>query len=100
MVRPRPPRKSNGVPYCVTSGRTGAGSEIVNDGGEKHVKKAAANLAPSVRSRSARQLHLRNRLAAKGTLLQARRHLLAAIGAPLHVHSRLSKSAHCAPGIL
>jgi hypothetical protein len=45
-----------------------AGSEIVNDAGEKHVKKAAANLVLPVRAGAAGQLHLGNRLAAKGAL--------------------------------
>jgi len=45
-----------------------AGSEIVNDAGQKHVKKSAANLVLPVRTVAAGQLHLRNRFAAKGAL--------------------------------
>src|SRR5207244_7050079 len=42
--------------------------KIVNHASEEHIKKAATNLFPPVRSRAARQLHLRNGLAAKGAL--------------------------------
>jgi len=55
-----------------------AGGEIMNNDGKKHVQKAAANLVPPVRSNAARQLHLRNRFAAKGALRQMRRNGLAA----------------------
>ena len=42
--------------------------KIVNHASEEYIKKAATNLFPPVRSRAARQLHLRNGLAAKGAL--------------------------------
>ncbi len=73
------------------------GSEIVDHACEKHVQKAAANLVPPVRPLTSRQLHLRNRLAAKGALRQTRRHLLAAKYAAARVPGLFSKSAHTAP---
>jgi hypothetical protein len=45
-----------------------AGSEIVNDASQKHVKEATANLVLAVRAGAAGQLHLRNRFTAKGAL--------------------------------
>src|SRR2546422_3835612 len=69
-----------------------AGSKVMNDTGKKHVKEAAANVLVSVRSGAAAQLYLRNRLAAKGALLQMRRHVLAAIYAAQLIRDR---SCHC-----
>src|SRR6267143_2154625 len=78
-------------------GRAVAASEIVDHTCEKHVKKAAANLVPPVGSTTSRQLHLRNRLAAKGELLQMHRHALAAKYAAARVRGLFSKSAHRPP---
>src|SRR5713226_393783 len=75
--------------------RTGISrGEIVNHTSEKHIKKAAAHLAPPVRPPALRQLHLRNRLAAERALPQVRSHVLAAKHASLHVRGLVSKSAH------
>src|SRR6266852_4655063 len=77
-----------------------ASGEIMNHAGEKHVQKAAANLVAAVRSRAARELHLRNRLAAKGALPQMRRHGLAAKDAADHVRGGFSQSAHAGLNLL
>src|SRR6266850_1786371 len=74
-----------------------AAGKIVNHGCEKYIEKAAANLLPPVRARAARQLHLWNRLAAKGALRQVHRHVLAAKHAAARVPGRFFKSAHAAP---
>jgi hypothetical protein len=76
-----------------------ATGKIMDYGSEKHVKKAAANVAPPVWSRTARQLHLRNRLTAKRALRQSRRHALAAKYAAACLRGLLSKSAHRALNI-
>ena len=69
-----------------------AGSEIVNDTGEKHVKKAAANLVLSVRAAAAGELHGRNGFAAKGALREMRRNVLAAKYTTALIHDW---SCHC-----
>ena len=74
-----------------------AAGEIMNHGSEKHIKKAVADLLPPVWTLAARQLHLRNRLAAKGALRQMPRHVLAAKYAAARVRGRFSKRAHAAP---
>jgi len=50
----------------------------MNNAGEKHIQEPATNLTAAVRSRAARELHLRNRLAAKGALRQMSSNVLAA----------------------
>ena len=74
------------------------GSEIINDGREKHIKKSAANLVPPVGPPALRQLHLWNGFAAKRALRQMRRHVLAAKYAAALVRGLISKSAHPGPG--
>jgi hypothetical protein len=76
-----------------------AASEIMNHRSEKHIKKAAANVLPSVLSGAARQLHLRNGLPAKGTLRHVRPYGLAAKYAAPQVRARFSKSAHATPNV-
>src|ERR1700746_20639 len=65
-----------------------AGCEIVNDTGEKHVEKSAANLIAAIRSRAGRELHLRNCFAAKRTLRQMGRNVLAAEYAAALIRNR------------
>jgi hypothetical protein len=78
-------------------GITVPGSEIMNYTGKKHVKESAANVLPPVRSATAGQLHLGNRLAAKGTLPQMRSHMLAAIYATQLIRDRSCHCTHTAP---
>jgi hypothetical protein len=79
---------------------TVAAREVMNHTREKHVEKSAPDLTTTVGTCATRQLHLRNRLAAKGALLQTRRHVLAAKCAALRVRGLFSKSVHAAARIL
>ena len=54
------------------------GGKIMDDAGEKHVKKSAANLMAAIGSCRARELYLRNCFAAKRALCQMGRNVLAA----------------------
>jgi len=77
-----------------------AAREVMNHTREKHVEKSAPDLTTTVGTCATRQLHLRNRLAAKGALLQTRRHVLAAKYAALRVRGLFSKRVHAIAGIL
>lgn len=68
------------------------GGKIMDDGGEKHVKKSAANLMTAIRSRAGRELNLRNRLAAKRALCQMASNVFAAEYAAALIRNR---SCHC-----
>ena len=77
-----------------------AAREVMNHTREKHVEQSPPDLTATVGTCATRQLHLRNRLAAKGALLQTRRHVLAAKCAALRVRGLFSNSVHAADRIL
>ena len=77
-----------------------AAREVMNHTREKHVEQSPPDLTATVGTCATRQLHLRNRLAAKGALLQTRRHVLAAKYAALRVRGRFSKRVHAIARIL
>src|SRR6266436_5738743 len=70
--------------------RTVSGGEVIHHGPEQHVQQTAAYLLATVGSRTARQLHLRNGLAAKRALGQMRGHVLSAVDASACFHRALS----------
>jgi len=73
-----------------------AGGKIMDDASEKHVKKSAANLMTAIRSRAGRELNLRNRLAAKRTLRQMGRNVLAAEYTAALIRDRSCHRTHAA----
>jgi hypothetical protein len=77
-----------------------AAREVMNHTREKHVEQSAADLTSTVGTCATRQLHLRNRLAAKGALLHMRRHVLTAKYAALLVRGLFSERVHAAARIL
>ena len=77
-----------------------AAREVMNHTREKHVEQSPPDLTATVGTCATRQLHLRNRLAAKGALPQMRRHVLAAKCAALRVRGLFSKRVHAAARIL
>jgi len=82
--------------WNLKNGSAVPASKIMNHSSKQHVKEAAPDLTVSIGHRTATACHLDggNRLAAKGALRQARRYLLAAIGAALRFPGRFSYGAH------
>src|SRR5438477_7055725 len=68
------------------------GGKIMDDAGEKHVKKSAANLMAAIGSCRARELYLRNCFAAKRALCQMASNVFAAEYAAALIRNR---SCHC-----
>jgi len=72
------------------------GGKIMDDAGEKHVKKSAANLMTAIRSRAGRELNLRNRLATKRALCQMASNVFAAEYTAALIRDRSCHSTHAA----